>query len=186
MSTPSNSGGLFLRGHEEKSRFPDLRGGGRFEKENTQMKHGIAASSSVLGTLLIAFVFVAPGISARPATADSPEVTQLLADVKTEAVELRADTEDMKAFTGSTNLDGRVTPRRSSRLRRASTQLVSCLPNCMTRRPPALRGSNRQLTASLHCCKSSPRILTESDRTLEREASPDPHCALHGLCSCKL
>lgn len=45
---------------------------------------------------------VSPGVLAAPAAGDSKEVTGLLSQVRTEAVQLRRDTEEMRTFSRST------------------------------------------------------------------------------------
>jgi len=64
-------------------------------------KHGfVRRSGSILP--LVVFAFSTATVCAAQASRDSKEVSALLSDVKTEAVQLRHDADEMKAFTHST------------------------------------------------------------------------------------
>lgn len=67
------------------------------------MRIGIrgTTSMSILALLSVLFLSAAPAVFASPQPSDSQEVTKLLADAKSEAVQLKNDAEDMKSFTRS-------------------------------------------------------------------------------------
>jgi hypothetical protein len=55
-------------------------------------------------TLLLAALYVMPALRAADMTGDSKEVSDLLSQVKTEAIQLKTDATDMESFTLSPNL----------------------------------------------------------------------------------
>ena len=55
-----------------------------------------------LGLLLAALVFATSSMYAAQTSRDSTEFSMILADIKTEAIQLRHDAEDLKTFTHST------------------------------------------------------------------------------------
>lgn len=56
---------------------------------------------SALALLSVLFLSTAPDVLASPRPNDSEEVTKLLSDIKSEAVQLRSDAEDMNSFARS-------------------------------------------------------------------------------------
>src|SRR6516162_3187204 len=64
-------------------------------------KHGFVRRSGLILPLVV-FASAAATVCAAQASRDSKEVSALLSDVKTEAVQLRHDADEMKAFTHST------------------------------------------------------------------------------------
>lgn len=64
-------------------------------------KHGLVRRSSLILPFVL-FAFATTTVCAAQASKDSKEVSTLLSDVKTEAVQLRHDADEMKAFTHST------------------------------------------------------------------------------------
>lgn len=60
------------------------------------------AALSILALLSVMFLFTASAVFASPTPKDSEAVTKLLSDVKSEAVLLRSDAEEVKSFTRST------------------------------------------------------------------------------------
>ena len=61
-------------------------------------------TKSTLALLSVLFLSAAPTVFAGPRPNDSEEVTKLLSEVKSEAVQLKDDAEDMKSFTRSKQL----------------------------------------------------------------------------------
>lgn len=59
------------------------------------------ATMSALALLSVLFLSTAPAVFAGPRPNDSAEVTKLLSEVKSEAIQLKYDAEDMKSFTRS-------------------------------------------------------------------------------------
>ena len=62
------------------------------------------ATKSTLALLSVLFLSAAPTVFAGPRPNDSDEVTKLMSEVKSEAVQLKDDAEDMKSFTRSKQL----------------------------------------------------------------------------------
>lgn len=58
-------------------------------------------TKSTLALLSVLFLSTAPAVFASPKPNDSEEVTKLLSEVKSEAIQLKDDAEDMKSFTRS-------------------------------------------------------------------------------------
>ena len=69
----------------------------------SKMRIGIRGTTavSILGLFAVLFLSAAPAVLASPRPTDSEQVTKLLADVKSEAAQLKSDAEDMKTFTRS-------------------------------------------------------------------------------------
>ena len=70
-------------------------------KNKKWMGISVATSMTSLALVPVLFLSSAPAVFAGPRPNDSEEVTKLLSDVKSEAVQLKDDTEDMKSFTMS-------------------------------------------------------------------------------------
>ena len=74
-------------------------------REETMIKNkkwmGISVTTSMtsLALLSVLFLSAAPTVFASPRPKDSEEVTKLMSEVKSEAVQLKDDAEDMKSFT---------------------------------------------------------------------------------------
>ncbi len=66
-----------------------------------KMRIGIRGTTAVstLALLSVLFFSAAPAVSASPQPSDSQEVTKLLAEVKSEAYDLKNDAEDLKSFS---------------------------------------------------------------------------------------
>ncbi|HXU19932.1 MAG TPA: hypothetical protein VN788_05050 [Verrucomicrobiae bacterium] len=72
----------------------------------SKMRIGIRGTTavSILALLSVLFLSAAPAVLASPRPKDSEQVTKLLTNVKSEAVQLKDDAEDMKSFTWSKQL----------------------------------------------------------------------------------
>ena len=72
------------------------------KKEDTQVSNHKSFRRSSLALSLLAFAFAVTTVCWAQTSKDSKEVSGLLSDVKTEAVQLRHDADEMKSFTHST------------------------------------------------------------------------------------
>ena len=110
-------------------------------------------NSCTLASLLLAGIVLAPALRAAEIPGDSKEVSDLLSQAKTQAIQLKNDAADMEAFTRS-NLSWQSHALKITEIKQDVNKVGETVAK-LTRREIRLRlGKRRRSSVSTRCCKS--------------------------------
>ena len=123
------------------------------------------------------FSFVSAALTA-PATPDSEEVTNLLSELKSDAIQLRADAEDMKSFTMNSKLSWQSHASKLTSIKENvnnSGQLLSKLQNARATASPWQQQTIDQVTPLLKDLAASVSTTIEHLNTNQNKLHFQPY-----------